>query len=110
MCVNRDNFAKFSKTLYISMISFVYPEPDPDSLWKWVDGSELNYTKWSQETEAGKQPSYCCPEDQPAYCGTIGSNGLWFDAACVADPNDPINNYICQKEKGSFLNFVLDLE
>ena len=88
--------------MHTTLISCLYADPNPDDIWKWVDGSDVDYTKWSQETEHGKQPSYCCPEDQPSYCGTLGSNSLWFDAGCIAAPDDPVSYYICQKEKGSF--------
>ena len=84
---------------HLRRVSFIYTD---NSSWEWVDGSKWDYTNWSTETEQGAQPSYCCPEDQPSYCGTIGSNSMWFDAACIPDNADPIDNYICQKEKGSF--------
>ena len=87
-----------------------YPDPNRDDFWEWVDGSPLDFTRWSQETEQGTQPSYCCPNNSLSYCGTLGSNSQWFDASCVADPTDPINYYFCQKEKGLFSLWVSNLD
>ena len=85
---------------------FLHKDLNPDSLWRWVDGSKLDYSKWSKDSEKGPQPSYCCPEDELSYCGTVGSNGAWFDTGCIEDPTGPINFYICQKPKGS-IDFII---
>jgi len=84
---------------WLGMINKNPKESNPDSLWEWVDGSKLDYSNWSQDSEKGRQPSYCCPENEPSYCGTLGSNGKWFDRGCIEDPIGPNNHYICQKEK-----------
>ena len=90
-------------TLYLLYTS---QDSNPDSLWEWVDGSKLDYSKWCQDSEKGAQPTYCCPEDAPSHCGTLGSNKEWFDTACTGDQAGSTNYYICQKEKG-LLNFLI---
>ena len=90
-----------------SCFSWFCPDPKRDQLWKWIDGSHMDYTFWksniSNPQSSSNEPNYCCPNDAPSFCGFLETRNeyKWADQSCKTVQG----GYICQKEKGHLIHF-----
>ena len=69
-------------------------------VWKWADGTNLDYTYWTPgEPNSGDGPDYCA---DLWYTGDGTHDGHWDDTQCSKTYSS-----VCQKRRGTF--FVINI-